>query len=39
VAEAAQLTSEGVARAQQSSSDLSRMAHELSDLVSGFRVS
>jgi methyl-accepting chemotaxis protein len=39
VAEAARMTSEGVAKAKQSSSDLSRMAHELSDLVSGFRVS
>jgi methyl-accepting chemotaxis protein len=39
VAEAARMTSEGVAKTQQSSSDLSRMAHELSDLVSGFRVS
>jgi methyl-accepting chemotaxis protein len=38
VAEAARLTSEGVAKAQQSSTDLSRMAHDLSDLVSGFRV-
>jgi methyl-accepting chemotaxis protein len=39
VAEAARLTSEGVARAQQSSTDLSRMAHDLSELVSGFRLS
>jgi methyl-accepting chemotaxis protein len=38
VARAAQMTSEGVAKAQKSSSDLSRMAHDLSDLVSGFRV-
>jgi methyl-accepting chemotaxis protein len=38
VASAAELTSEGVTRAQQSSAELSRMAHELSDLVSGFQV-
>jgi methyl-accepting chemotaxis protein len=38
VADAARLTSEGVAQAQQSSADLSRMAHELSSLVSEFRV-
>ena len=38
VAEAARLTSEGVTRAQQSSEDLSRMAHDLSDLVAGFKV-
>jgi methyl-accepting chemotaxis protein len=38
VATAAQMTSEGVAKAQEASSSLSRMAHELSDLVAGFRV-